>query len=269
MTMKRLLLKKILTKFGDTINDTEYTILLDLIDRMDELQTYSIREAAKNNFTSTSSISRLCTKLGLSGYSELKFYLKNQYEFLNETQNEEHSSMKQTASYLMDSLQENYSRTIEQLKEEELEKFINLMIDSSLIAVCGSGISEIAATYFSQKFQIIGKDTWLVDLSASGGIYINKLAKTQLMVVFSRSGDSTYVLSKARIAKRNGIQIAAITSGLNSPLAEIADVILPVSGSREPFDVSFNITSYNSIVILLIDLLLQFYMETVPDDWRK
>src|SRR5690606_25317944 len=168
------------------------------------------------------------------------------------------SSMKQTASYLMDSLQENYSRTIEQLKEEELEKFINLMIDSSLIAVCGSGISEIAATYFSQKFQIIGKDTWLVDLSASGGIYINKLAKTQLMVVFSRSGDSTYVLSKARIAKRNGIQIAAITSGLNSPLAEIADVILPVSGSREPFDVSFNITSYNSIVILLIDLLLQF-----------
>lgn len=45
--MKRLLLNKILATIGDTINDTEYMVLLDLIEHMDQLQTYSIREAAK------------------------------------------------------------------------------------------------------------------------------------------------------------------------------------------------------------------------------
>ncbi|WP_071396543.1 MurR/RpiR family transcriptional regulator [Bacillus tuaregi] len=267
--MKRLLLKRIIATVGESINDTEYTILHDLIERMDELQTYSIREAAKNNFVSTSSISRLCAKLGLSGYSELKFYLKNQYEFLHENQESPHSSMKKSALLLSDSLQQNYTKTIEQINEGDLEDLIKLIVDSSKIAVCGSGISEIAATYFSQRFQIIGKDSWLVDLSAAGGIFINQLIKTQLMVVFSRSGESYFVLSKAKIAKRKGITIVAITSGQNSPLAEIADFILPIYGSPEPFDVSYNVTSYNSIVVLLIDLLLQLYMETVPENWKN
>ncbi|WP_180954987.1 MurR/RpiR family transcriptional regulator [Bacillus sp. V3-13] len=267
--MKRLLLNKILATVGDTINDTEYTILLDLIEHIDQLQTYSIREAAKNNFVSTSSISRLCTKLGLSGYSELKFYLKNQYDYLQEDHDDTHSSMKKTASVLLNSFQQNYGKTIDQLNEADLEQFIQLLKNASHIGVCGSGISEIVANYFTQRFQIIGKDTWLVNVSAPGGIYMNQLAKSQLMVVFSRSGESSYALSKAQIAKRQGIKIAAITSNRNSSLAEMADLILPIYGSREPLDVSYNITSYNSIVVLFIDLLLQLYMEVVPDDSRE
>ncbi|MCM3597056.1 MurR/RpiR family transcriptional regulator [Metabacillus idriensis] len=263
--MKRLLLNKVLATIGDTINDTEYTILLDLIEHIDQLQTYSIREAAKNNFVSTSSISRLCIKLGLSGYSELKFHLKNQYDYLQENQDDTHSSMKKTASVLLDTFQQNYKKTIDPLNETDLKQFIKLLTGSSHIGVCGSGISEIVANYFTQRFQIIGKNTWLVNVSAPGGIYMNQLAKSQLMVVFSRSGESSYILSKAQIAKRQGIKIAAITSSQNSTLAEMADLILPIYGSREPLDVSYNITSYNSIVVLFIDLLLQLYMEAAGD----
>lgn len=263
--MKDMLLKRILATVGDTINDTEYTILLDLIERLEHLKTYSIREAAKNNFVSTSSISRLCTKLGLSGYSELKFYLKNQYESLQEYMEREPSSVKQTGALLMDSLKQNYGKTMEQLQERDLERFIQAVVDASSIAVCGAGISQIMAMYFAQRFQITGKETWLVELSAPGGIYINRLAKTDLMVVFSRSGESSYVLSKARIAKQRGVKMAAITSGIQSRLAEMADFILPIYGSREPLDVSYNVTSYNAIVVLFIDFLLQLYMEAAPD----
>lgn len=267
--MKRLLLKKILATVGDTINDTEYAILLDLVDRIDQLQNYSIREAAKNNFVSTSSISRLCTKLGLSGYSELKFYLKNQYDHLYEHQGDSQSSMKKTAAVLLNSFQQNYEKTIEQLNESDLEQFIELVIDSPYIGVCGSGSSELAAQYFSQRFQIVGKDTWLVQLSAPGGIYMNQLAKSQLMVVFSRSGESTYVVAKAQLAKRHGTKMVAITSNPNSTLAQISDLVLPIYGSREPFDVSYNITLYNSILVLLVDLLLQLYMDAVPNETRE
>ncbi|WHY71228.1 MurR/RpiR family transcriptional regulator [Fictibacillus enclensis] len=264
--MKRLLLNKILATIGDTINDTEYMVLLDLIEHMDQLQTYSIREAAKNNYVSTSSISRLSVKMGLSGYSELKFFLKQQYDYLEDNQNDTDSSINKMASVLLNSFQQNYKNTITQLNEEDLEHFIQLLSHSSYIGVCGSGISEIVATYFTQRFQIIGKDTWLVNVSAPGGIYMNQLAKSQLMVVFSRSGESSYTLSKAQIAKREGIKIAAITSSRNSTLAEMADLILPIYGSGEPLDVSYNITSYNSIAVLFIDLLLQLYMDSVPSD---
>ncbi len=264
--MKKLLMNKILATVGDTINDTEYAILLDLIDRIENLQSYSIREAAKNSFVSTSSVSRLCTKLGLSGYSELKYHLKSQYDFLKENQEGRHSSIKKTANVLLGAFQENYAKTIERMEEAEMEKFLQLLINSDTIGVCGSGISEIIANYFSQRFQIIGKNTWLVNVSAPGGIYMNQLAKTQLMVVFSRSGESSYALAKAEIAKRQGIKIAAITSSRESTLGSLADLILPLYGSREPLDVSYHITSYNSIAILFADLVLQLYMSAVPHE---
>jgi len=267
--MKRLLLKKILATVGDTINDTEYAILLDLVERIDQLQHYSIREAAKNNFVSTSSISRLSTKLGLSGYSELKFYLKNQYDHLYDNQGDSHSSIKKTAAVLLHSFQQNFDKTVNQLNEKDLEQFIKMITESSYIGVCGSGSSELAAHYFSQRFQIVGKDNWLVQLSAPGGIYMNQLAKSQLMVFFSRSGESTYVLAKAQHAKRNGVKMVSITSNPNSTLAEMSDLVLPIYGSREPFDVSYNITLYNSIIVLFIDLLLQLYMDAVPSDARE
>ncbi|MCB5238617.1 MurR/RpiR family transcriptional regulator [Niallia circulans] len=261
--MKRLLLNKILATIGETINETEYTILLDLIERMDQLQTYSIREAAKNNFVSTSSISRLCTKFGLSGYSELKFYLKDQYDHLIELQDQALSSTKQTASVLLSSFQKNFEITMDRLNEVELDHFIHLLVSTSKVGVFGTGISEIIATYFAQRFQIIGKDAWKVDVSASGGIYMNQLKKTQLMVFFSRSGESSYALTKGQIAKRLGIKIIVITSNPSSKLAEMADYILTIHGSQEAFDVSNNITSYNSMIILFIDLILQLYMERV------
>ncbi|WP_180954232.1 MurR/RpiR family transcriptional regulator [Bacillus sp. M6-12] len=264
--MKRLLLNKILSTVGDTINDTEYTILADLIDRINELQNYSIREAAKNNFVSTSSVSRLCAKLGLSGYSELKFYLKNQYDSLDANQDKGQSSIKNTAYILADSFKEGYEKTIQQIKEADVDSFIQMLSESKQIGVCGSGISEIIANYFTQRFQIIGKDAWLVNVSAPGGIYMNQLEKSQMMVVFSRSGESSYPISKALIAKRQGVKIVAITSNRESSLGKMSDIILPIYGSREPLDVSYSITSYNARAVLFVDLLLQLYMESAPGE---
>jgi RpiR family transcriptional regulator, carbohydrate utilization regulator len=261
--MKRLLLNKVLGTVGDSINDTEYAVLLDLIDHIDDLQTYSIREAAKNNFVSTSSISRLCVKLGLSGYSELKFHLKNQYEILQSTRSQNTSSIKQSAHQLKGVFQQNFTKTIETIDENCVNQTIQWLKKSSRIMVCGSGISEIIASYFTQRFQIIGKEAWLVDLSAPGGIYINHLSKSDLMIVFSRSGESSYILKKTTIAKRQGLNIIAVTSNKESQLGQLADIILPIHGSTEPLDVSFNITTYNSMAILFVDLLLQLYMEAI------
>jgi RpiR family transcriptional regulator, carbohydrate utilization regulator len=259
--MKRLLLNKVLGTVGDSINDTEYAVLLDLIDHIDDLHQYSIREAAKNNFVSTSSISRLCTKLGLSGYSELKFHLKNQYEYLESNHKPEDSSIKQTAYQLKEVFEQNFTKTIETTDEETMKEFIQLLKASSRMMVCGSGISEIIANYFTQRFQIIGKEAWLVDLSAPGGIYNHHLNQSDLMIVFSRSGESSYILKKAAIAKRKGMKIAAVTSSKNSQLSELADIILPIHGSKDPLDVSFNITTYNSMAVLFVDLMLQLFME--------
>lgn len=47
MSNKKLFLKKILMELDEDINDSEYNILNDLIDNIDIIQKYSIREAAK------------------------------------------------------------------------------------------------------------------------------------------------------------------------------------------------------------------------------
>jgi RpiR family transcriptional regulator, carbohydrate utilization regulator len=265
MSNKKLFLKKILMELDEDINDSEYNILNDLIDNIDIIQKYSIREAAKNNFISTASISRLCYKFGLSGYSELKFFLKSEYEkFIEKTYND-NLSLKNKLYLIINSFEDNYKKTIDYINENELKEFLKLIYENKGISVCGSGLSEVMAMYFFQRFQMAGKRVNFINLNAPSEIYVNQLKESSSIIVFSKSGNMQNISNKLNIARKNNVKVILITSQKKSKILDEADITIEIYGNNKSRDKNDKISSYNSNVIILIDILVELYIENIKE----
>lgn len=261
MINKRLFLKKLLMELDEDINDSEYSVLNDLIDKIDIIQKYSIREAAKNNFISTASISRLCYKFGLSGYSELKFFLKSEYDKFVKNINEDNITLKSKLYSIVNGFYNNYKKTIDNINEDELNKFLQLIYEDKGISVCGNGLSEVMAMYFSQRFQMIGRKVNFINLNAPSEIYKNQLKDSSAIVVFSKSGNIEALSNKLKIAKENNIKLVLITSGKKNKNDNISDIIIEIYGGNKGLNNGEGISTYNSNVIILTDILVELYIE--------
>ena len=81
------------TKIGiDTINTltiAELDILRFIDNNKKEILSMNIQDLSKTVFFSTTSIIRLCKKIGFSGFSELKFYIKEEINKHEENKKEE------------------------------------------------------------------------------------------------------------------------------------------------------------------------------------
>lgn len=100
---------------------------------------------------------------------------------------------------------------------------------------CARGSSDHAATYAKFLFETL-VNVPVVSLSPSlVSIYGNSLGSTRgaPFFVLSQSGRSPDLLLSARAARDAGALIIAVVNDLGSPLAEIAEIVLPLSAGPE------------------------------------
>lgn len=57
------------------LNDLEKQIVSYMQDHISDLKSIGIRQMAKDNYTSTSTIYKLCNKFGFEGYSDMVYHL--------------------------------------------------------------------------------------------------------------------------------------------------------------------------------------------------
>lgn len=263
MDNKNLFLKKILISIDEDINDSEYNVLKDLINRMDTIQKYSIREAAKNNFISTASISRLCYKFELSGYSELKFYLKAEYDKFTEKACHKEKSLKNKFSSIIKAFNYNYNKIVENIDEAKLDELLEILCLENSISVCGSGLSEVMALYFSQRFQMVGKKVNFINLNAPSEVYKNQLRDTAGVIIFSKSGEIQTMQNKIQIAEEMGSKLILFTSKNKNKVSNSVDITVEICGNNKRSKEKEIISSYNSNVIIIIDILVELYIENM------
>lgn len=255
--MKRILLKKLLGIVGEDINENEYAILVDLIERVETIQSYSIRDAAKNNFVSTATISRMCEKFGF-GYSEMKYFLRAQYDELKKMDTENHSHKLVYSKVFFDSFKSDLNESVSLWNEELIKAVVKQLKNSKKVVVLGLGISELFGEYFAQRFQIIGKDIQFLSIGLSGGVFYNSINQADSVVIFSRSGELKYLENKVKIAKNSNKTIISVTNDKESDLKKLSDYIIPILGTKN-LTTTEGMSTYNLMVFYLIDLLLFMY----------
>ena len=102
------------------------------------------------------------------------------------------------------------------------------------IVTCARGSSDHAATYGKYLFETV---LGLVTASASpsvGSVYaVQPALADALFVVESQSGKSPDLLRNAEIAKAAGAHVVALVNVADSPLAQLADTVLPLHAGAE------------------------------------
>lgn len=111
------------------------------------------------------------------------------------------------------------------LDEESIDKFEDIIIESKNIFVTGAGRSGLAAKAFAMRLMHLGLSAYVVGETISPAIYGD-----DCIIAISGSGETNTIVSAAKIAKKRGSKVLALTSYPESTLGQLADCYILVKG---------------------------------------
>ena len=183
-----------------------------------------IQQIANENFLSTTTIVKMCKRLGFDGYSELYYYLSRQFN-----------------SHGQDRSAENIKSLIDNYSDELLDRFCGLLDQSrrAKLFTTGEGFSNIVGAYIAQRLSICGfmvfNNVHFYDyMLFRDAHHLSDAAEAPpVMFAVSQSGETEPVLNDVRHAKQHGHKIVAFTRRGDSKLAQLSDLVFVVDGAKQ------------------------------------
>lgn len=218
----------------EEFTDIEKSIADYLLRNGYEVKNMSISSLAQVTYSSTSTITRFCHKLGLDGYkkfqilfnSEYEAYAKNgvvnvNYPFTGE------DSYEQIAKQLERLNQETIAKTISCFNYNQFHRIVRRMDKSDMINIFSVGTSVTVAMEFQQKMLRFGKIVNLTQEACFLPGYALAGTENTVNLVISLSGENRDVVESLHLLKKQGRYTVGITSTPNSTVArECKEVIL-------------------------------------------
>lgn len=242
---------KILDHFGSHLADltpTEKQVLYYIDGNVDVAKKHSLTEIAKVNNVSTTTIVRMSHKLGLEGFSELKYILKtieNQQVLLNDNPVERYK--------------DEFVSAFETIQIHELEKLSEKIVNAKRVIVVGVGLSKMMAEYFSKLLMQTNKQTHYTYESHMIDLLPNMVEPNDLVFFISSSGETKTLVQAAEKLSYKVVDTAAITNASDSTLGKMVKTNLSMTVGRVKF-AGYDITA-RSTLMLLIDLLFETYLK--------
>ncbi|HZG71406.1 MAG TPA: MurR/RpiR family transcriptional regulator [Chondromyces sp.] len=238
------------------LNESEKEILYFLIQKKFEDQQLSIRKAADDLFVSTTSIIRVCKKLGFSGYSEFNYNLGLKVKRMLDTDAELVADIHQPLAYTTSEFIKNFQATFDAIDEKSMEEFLKEIEQHKMIYFYGAGFSTLFSNYLAKKLELFGYYVSNTSTSDSRAIFFNNIQKYHLLIIFSRSGETNKVIEKVQIAKEKGLKTILFTGNNKSTTAKMADIVFTVLDPTIESQQEFQVTSFESNMFMLIDIIL-------------
>lgn len=236
---------EIVTK-GKQLSDNDRIILTYLASHVNELEGVSLRKIAATLYTSPATIVRLAQKLEFSGYLELFYFLKNQYQPQNQL-------VEATVDISIPT--EKIAPSIQAMKKIYQEN------QGKFITIYATGFSSIIAEYLYKKLLVNGIKTLFVSAADSSGIINNNADNISMLIVISKSGETQKLIEKMHFSRERMIPTILFTGNSQSRATESATIIFEVADER-PLD-SQNI-KYNSFfgkLLLLMEYIVQEFTQ--------
>lgn len=210
-------------------------------------------DLADRSGTSAATVVRFCARIGLDGYAHLQRELRRE---LSERQSG--PSVRARAPHPATAASEQLARRAEviaqmssTLPDGELERLIDLLAsDRRTVLVCGGKLSHLAARYLQLQLRHVRPRVYYLHdpLRADTG-YLLDARRGDVLVAFDFRRYETATADVARIARERGCLVALVTDTWRSPIAAIADLVLPVEVSSELFDTLTGATALVEVAV--------------------
>ncbi len=214
----------------------ERLIIAYVLKHPDEVGGMTSGSLADATLTSPATITRLCKKLGLAGFSEFReqFVLEHSIsaEGLLAQLNKPLIRNSYSAADVMNIMPRYYSRVIYEtsshLSVEAVSQALELLGKAQAVDLYGSGINHGMLERFSFQLQTLGKASSLFDTANIHMIECLSLESGHVSVIASHTGKNHAMVEAAQILSRRHLPVIGISSDPSSALAKASDVHLSI-----------------------------------------
>lgn len=222
----------------EVFSPSERSVAEYILQNPQALLNTGITELAQQTGSSSAAVIRLCKRLKLDGFSELKMLVardvysqqyKEEYpDFTFSSQ----SDITDISRQLLHAYGHNVDDLNKTLNVKSLEAAADTLAAARSVFICGFGASGLAAMDLHQKLTRLGKlslfeqDTHLLLTAACN------VREQDAAIAFSYSGETKEVLASINMAKQNGAKTIAVTRIGANPLSKAADISLFVPGTE-------------------------------------
>lgn len=220
----------------NNFNGTEKNLADFILSNKEAVLEMSIQDLATKTFSSTSTIVRLCRKIGLKGYKDFKIQFSAQLQkYYNDISTvdpdfpfTDDDSNKEIAQKLLGVMQDALTQTNDLLTNELLEKAVRIISESNKLGIFAYGDTYVSGLSFQNKLMKINIDATLPVLFGENKFLATNFNKHDCAILISYSGKSKDTYQIAKILRLNGCKVITLTSDKNSAIAKLSDLILPV-----------------------------------------
>ena len=120
---------------------------------------------------------------------------------------------------------ENVLAVSSETNEESIIEMMEILTSSKNVFLLGQGRSGLVARAFAMRLMHLGISVYVV-----GETITPAIGDDDCLLAISGSGETSYIISTAKIAKKRGSKIVAVTSYNDSTLGEMADLVIHIKG---------------------------------------
>jgi len=247
------LLKEIQMKYS-SMSEKDKRIANFLISHPEEATKCNIKELAKKTKTSTSTITRFSKKVSCKNFVELKVKLAQELQY--ESHDDIHVFLRNHYKNMFDNIQNLNGN-------EQIQEVIRLIVEAKNIYIYGLGSSGLAAQEFNYRLSRMGLSSQSITDSHLMLIRSALCTEKDLILAFSRSGQTKDLITSIEKAKKKGVKVVSFTAYGETPLTKASDVTL---WTMHPVKNGYFSTGIDLSTFYLIDLIS---LKLLADPARK
>lgn len=225
---------------NDSLSSTERKAAQYILAHPREVIYLSITGLADASGVSDATVVRLCKRLGMQGYQELKVTLAQDtvspIERIHEAVSESDTPI-QVLEKVFQTTIHALQYTARIVNPQQLEMAVNALDKARRINIYGLGNSAAVSKDLQHKLMRLGLDATAYDDSHMQCIASTYLAAGDVCVGISHSGSSREVVDAVRIARDAGATILCMTGVGRSPLSELSSIRLDTASSETQYHI--------------------------------
>lgn len=197
------------------MNPGEFRVYNFVASHLNTAYEMNIRQLAGEVGVSTTTVLRFCEKVGCSGYTELKYRLRQAAGAQSKDGNFD----------VVPAVQYINSSADDPAFAEKLFQAAELCANADQIILSGDGGSGMLIRYGAYLFSSIGKAAFLAERGCKA-VCPGGETKTAVLILSSQ-GDSEEIISGMNSYKKAGAALISITNAEQCPAAQISDINFP------------------------------------------
>lgn len=244
-------LKTLMQKHQKNLSEMDWSILGYILENEQEVMGLSIIELGGKVHSSKSSILRLTKKLGFSGYSEFKYFMRQSKQ----------NNIGTTGTDLIALQTKDIENTVKLAQQTDFTAFCAAIQHANTVYCYATGYSQRKVIEeFSKMLMICDKRSIIIPVKTELDISMSMITKEDIVLFVSLSGETDDVKENILSLNARKIPIATITAFSHNYFAEHAQYAYFYYST--PFTVSGKEHIAQSLVGLsvLVDLIYRKYV---------